>query len=164
MIKQLNDFYKGVLHSPYTVVKIVDGDGIVVENIFSKKCIEIRLLGIDAPEIKICRKLKQDERETHLPGTLLLQLGRSSFDFFRTLLPIGSKVSFYTEALETDIYGRTLAYVFTEDGTCINEVLVKEGYAKAFNKYHCSQISKYLKHQLKAKMEKRGHFSLVQHF
>ena len=27
---------------------------------------EIRFLGIDAPELKPCRKLTQDERETHL--------------------------------------------------------------------------------------------------
>ena len=38
---QLNDYYQGTLHTHYKVVKVVDGDGIIVENIFSKKCIEI---------------------------------------------------------------------------------------------------------------------------
>lgn len=161
---QLNDFYKGVLHSHYTVVKIVDGDGIIVENIFTKSILEIRLLGIDAPECKPCKKIIQDEKETHLPATLLLELGQASCNFLRNYLAVGSNICFYTEEVVSDIYGRTLAYVFTEDGTCINEVLVKEGYAKAFNKYHCSQTSKYSKYQLEAKAEKRGHFRLVQHF
>ena len=57
----------------YKVSKVVDGDGIYCYNIFNKKEIEIRLLGIDAPEIKRCRKLKQDERELHLPGQLFIK-------------------------------------------------------------------------------------------
>jgi endonuclease YncB( thermonuclease family) len=32
--------------------KVVDGDGLYCYNIFNKKETEIRLLGIDAPEIK----------------------------------------------------------------------------------------------------------------
>ena len=53
------------VHTHYKVSKVVDGDGLFVYNIFNKKETEIRLLGIDAPEIKDCRKLRQDERELH---------------------------------------------------------------------------------------------------
>lgn len=31
-----------------------------------------------------------------------------------------------------DLYGGTLAYVFLEDGTCLNEKMVAEGYAKPY--------------------------------
>ena len=81
----------------YKVSKVVDGDGIYCYNIFNKKEIEIRLLGIDAPEIKRCRKLKQDERELHLPGQLLIQLGYQSKNYLHELLPIGTDITFITE-------------------------------------------------------------------
>lgn len=42
----------------YEVVKVVDGDGIIVRNILAKIEEEIRLYGIDAPELTPCRKLK----------------------------------------------------------------------------------------------------------
>ncbi|MBK8669577.1 MAG: hypothetical protein IPN89_08960 [Saprospiraceae bacterium] len=70
-----------IIRTGFEVVKIVDGDGLIVKNIITKKEEEIRLYGIDAPEIKLGDKLKQDERELHLPGTFLLTLGYKSFDF-----------------------------------------------------------------------------------
>jgi micrococcal nuclease len=164
MVKHLEEFYKGRLHTHHSVAKIVDGDGIIVVNMFTNQSVEIRLLGLDAPESRRCKKLIQDEKETHLPATLLLELGQASYSFLKNLIPIGTKVSFYTETEEIDKYGRILAFVFTEDGTCINEALVKQGYAKAYTKYTCSQTSKYSKYQLEAKAAKRGHFSRVQHF
>ena len=38
------------------IVKFVDGDGIILEDIISKKEFEVRFLGIDAPEINYCKK------------------------------------------------------------------------------------------------------------
>ena len=67
----------------YEIVKVIDGDGIIVKNIFTKKEEEVRLLGIDAPEIKKCKKLMQDERETHIAGQFLIELGYKSFAFLR---------------------------------------------------------------------------------
>ena len=105
----------------YKVSKVVDGDGIYCYNIFNKKEIEIRLLGIDAPEIKRCRKLKQDERELHLPGQLLIELGKMSWRFLFDLMPKETDITFITETdNEIDLFGRTLAYVIIKDGTCIN--------------------------------------------
>ncbi len=63
--------------------RVVDGDGIILNNLFNKSEEEIRFLGIDAPEMKKCRKLDQDERETHIPGELLIQLGRISFNYMK---------------------------------------------------------------------------------
>ncbi len=73
-----------IIRTGFEVVKIVDGDGLIVSNIISKKEEEIRLYGIDAPETKRGDKLKQDERELHLPGSFLLTLGYKSFDFYAT--------------------------------------------------------------------------------
>ena len=61
------------VYTHHKIKTVVDGDGMIVYNIFNKKETEIRLLGIDAPEIKVNKKLKQDERELHLPGQLLIE-------------------------------------------------------------------------------------------
>ena len=39
------------------IIKFVDGDGIILEDIISKKEFEVRFLGIDAPEINYCNPL-----------------------------------------------------------------------------------------------------------
>ena len=85
------------MFSHYKVSKVVDGDGLYCYNIFNKKEIEIRLLGIDAPEIKRCRKLIQDERELHLPGQLLIELGYQSKNYLHQLLPIETDITYVTE-------------------------------------------------------------------
>lgn len=161
----LSAYTSGKLNTHYEVSKVVDGDGLMVTNMFSGNEIEIRLLGIDAPEIKKCKKLLQDERELHLPGQLLMELGRISFLFLCTLLPIGTKVSFYTETQNTtDIYGRTLAYVFLPTGESVNELLLQEGLVKPMEKYYCSQQNNFQMLFNKAKQGKKGHFSVVNRF
>ena len=141
----------------YKVSKVVDGDGIYCYNIFNKKEIEIRLLGIDAPEIKRCRKLKQDERELHLPGQLLIQLGYQSKNYLHELLPIGTNISL-------DLFGRTLAYVITSDGTCINEKLIMEGYAKPYDKFYSTKLSTYQQLNFSARAQNKGLYSIVNSF
>lgn len=145
----------------HKVARVVDGDGLFVYDIFTKKEIEIRLLGIDAPELKRCKKLIQDERETHLPGQLLMELGQHSFKYLSSLAPKNTNISFLTEsANSTDPYGRTLAYVFLPDGTCLNEEMIRSGYAKPFDKYFCSQLSYYQQLAIFAKGEQRGNYRL----
>lgn len=149
------------LKTHHKVSRVVDGDGLFVYDIFTKKEIEIRLLGIDAPELKRCKKLIQDERETHLPGQLLMELGQHSFKYLSSLAPKDTSISFLTEsANSTDPYGRTLAYVFLPDGTCLNEEMIRSGYAKPFDKYFCSQLSYYQQLAIFAKGEQRGNYSL----
>jgi micrococcal nuclease len=47
-----------IIKTHLKVAKVVDGDGIIVTNLFNKQEEEIRLLGIDAPELRMCNKLK----------------------------------------------------------------------------------------------------------
>lgn len=147
------------------IVRIVDGDGLWVMDVFSKREQEIRLLGIDAPEIKKCRKLIRDERETHLPGQLLMELGQLSWKHLSSLAPIGETVSILTESRDsTDPYGRTLAYVFLPDETCLNEKMITDGFAKPYDRYFCKEIPKYKNLSLEARMAARGLFSRVNNF
>lgn len=144
------------------VTRIVDGDGIYVSNSTTGKEFEIRLLGIDAPEVCNCKKLRQDEKETHLPGELLMQLGRASKEFLRTLLPFGTSISYCSPGTSKfDLYGRLLAYVYLNNGRCINQEIVKAGYAKAFEKYSCDQLPLLIALNLEARREHRGNYQSV---
>lgn len=149
----------------HEILKVVDGDSIFVKNQLTKDEFEVRLYGIDAPEIKKCAKLKQDEKETHIAGQLLMHLGRLSFRYLIDLAPLESKCTLGIELNNTtDVYGRTLAYIFLPDGRCINEIMVSEGYAKPINKYYCSQLSNYQTLNFTAKQNKKGLYSLVENF
>ena len=63
-----------------------------------------------------------------------------------------------------DAYGRTLAYVFLEDGTCLNKKMIENGYAKPFNDYYCSELGKYQELCLQARVERKGIFSILNNF
>lgn len=153
------------LFTHYKVSNVVDGDGVIVYNIFNKKEIEIRLLGIDAPEIKVCRKLKQDERELHLPSQLLIELGYKSKNYLHELLPKETPLTFITEINnEIDLFGRTLAYVFLSDGTCVNKKLIEAGFAKPYNKFYSSQLNTYQQLNFIAKTQNKGLYAIVDTF
>ena len=154
-----------IIRTGFEVVKVVDGDGLIVRNILNKKEEEIRLYGIDAPELNPCAKLIQDERETHIPGSLLITLGYESFDFLRKIVLPGTLVTIVQEEGNmTDKYGRTLAYVVLPDGRSINELILNNGYVKPYDKVYCSKLPEYQELNLKAKNEQRGLYQIIQFF
>ena len=149
----------------YIISKIVDGDGFFVKNLLKIEEFEVRLLGIDAPEIKKCRKLLQDEKELHLPGQLLMKLGQQSFAYLRALAKVGESVRIVSEiGNEIDVYGRVLAYAYLSDGTCINQKLIEDGYAKPFNEYYCRELSNYQLMNMTARIEGKGLYSQINRF
>ena len=162
---QIEADFEKIIRTHLKIHSIVDGDGLIIENIFNREREEIRFLGIDAPEIKRCRKLVQDERETHLPGQLLMELGFQSWEYLRTLAPVGESVSILTEGKDPlDPYGRTLAYVFLSDGTCLNAKMIEDGFAKPYNRYFCSRLPEYQILSGQARLAGRGLFSRVNNF
>ena len=67
-----------------------------------------------------------------------------------------TEITFITEVKnEIDLFGRTLAYVFTSDNTCVNEKLVINGFAKPYNKYYSTQLSKYQQLNFAAKADSK---------
>ncbi len=104
----------------HRVIRVSDGDTLRLER--GKK---IRLIGIDTPEIEHPHGYARSKRDRRL----LDYGGEQAADFARTLLE-GKKVRLEFDAVRTDKYGRTLAYVFLEDGTFVNAEIVKEGYAE----------------------------------
>jgi micrococcal nuclease len=157
---QFNAKENNIQKTHLKISKVVDGDGLIVKNIFDNKEFEIRFLGIDAPELKFCKKLKQDEIETNLAAQFLMELGRKSFNYLLEIAPPNTNISIAIEENNIlDLYGRTLAYVFLNDGTCLNEKMIVEGYAKPFNRFYCKELTKYQILNLRAKNEQKGLFA-----
>jgi len=99
----------------YDVVKVVDGDTIDVS--INGKTERIRLIGINTPETVDPRKPVEC-------------FGKEASDKAKTLLG-GMKVYLESDITqgELDKYSRLLRYVFLENGTNFNLLMIKEGYA-----------------------------------
>ena len=162
---QLSVNEQTITQSSLKIVRVVDGDGMIVRNIFDNKEFEIRFLGIDAPELKLCKKLKQDEIETNLAAHFLLELGKKSFNYLLEIAPPNTNISISTENNNViDVYGRTLAYVYLQDGTCLNEIMIANGYAKPYNRFYCSELPSYQSLNLIAKIERKGLYTFIDKF
>ena len=100
------------------VVKIIDGDTVNVE--IENKTYSVRLIGIDAPEVHDPRKPVQcfaKEATTKLNEALSGKLVYLESDPTQ-----GDK----------DQYNRLLRYIFLEDGTNIDKLMISGGYAHEY--------------------------------
>ncbi|SHH05803.1 micrococcal nuclease [Flavobacterium fluvii] len=147
------------------VKKFVDGDGLIAEDYLTKREFEIRLYGIDAPEMNYCNKIKKDEKELHLPAALLIKLGYMSFEFLKSNISIGDKCTLVQEKNNLqDKYKRSLGYLILNDGRVLNEIMIKEGYAKPYNDVFCEMLPMYQEWNLEAKINLKGLYSIVNKF
>jgi micrococcal nuclease len=96
------------------VTRVVDGDTVRVLRESREE--RIRLIGIDAPEVDWY-------------GGQAECFGDEAGRFLRRLLA-GERVVLEVDREPTDRYGRTLAYLYTEEGLQVNLLLVQEGYAE----------------------------------
>lgn len=147
------------------IKKFVDGDGLIVEDYLTKREFEVRLYGIDAPEMNYCNKIKNDEKVLHLPAALLIKLGYMSFEFLKNNLQIGEVCTLIQEENNLfDKYGRSLGYLILSDGRELNEIMIKEGYAKPYNDVFCEKLPMYQVWNLQAKTNSKGLYSVVGNF
>ena len=162
---QLNAKETTITKSLLKIVKFVDGDGIILEDIVSKKEFEVRLYGIDAPEINYCKKIKKDEIELQVPAALLIKLGYLSFNFLKDQVNLGDVCTLVQEQNNlVDKYGRILGYLILKDGRVLNEIMIKEGYAKPYNDVFCEMLPMYQEWNLQAKNSSKGLYSIVNKF
>jgi len=96
----------------HKVVRIVDGDTFEI-----KGGQKVRMIGIDTPE------------SVHPDAEKNTEFGKLASEFTKSKIE-GKNIKLVKDVSETDKYGRLLRYVYLEDGTFFNELLVKEGYAK----------------------------------
>ena len=102
------------VQGPFTVIKVVDGDTIWVDNGGRMK---IRMIGLDTPEMVDPRKPVQC-------------FGREASAQAKTILG-GQSVYLENDPSQDTIdkYGRTLAYVWTASGRMFNLDMIADGYA-----------------------------------
>ncbi|WP_028314057.1 thermonuclease family protein [Desulfatibacillum aliphaticivorans] len=96
------------------VVGVSDGDTIKVLD--HGKMVKIRIYGVDAPEKKQAFGVKAREFTQSLVAGKIVRV----------------------EPQDTDRYGRIVGMVYTLDGRCLNEEIVKAGFAWVYNQY-CKQ-------------------------
>ncbi len=97
-----------------TLVSVTDGDTIKVRT--GGKVERVRLIGIDTPETKNSPRGPQPFAEEATAAVTRL-LG-------------GGELILRLDAEERDRYGRLLAYVYADDGTFVNEAMIREGWAR----------------------------------
>lgn len=127
------------------VTKVTDGDTIRVE--YEGKEYRVRLLDKDTPE-------------TVKAGVPAQPYGKKASDKLKEML-LEKEITLVFEKDIDDRYDRLLAYVFLEDGTCVNAFMVKEGYARVeVVKPNTAYKDYFTKLQENAIREKRGLWSL----
>ena len=76
----------------------------------------VRLIGVNTPEYRPWKNRVDF-------------YGREASQFSKSLLA-GKKILLESDAEAKDRYGRSLAYVYLEDGTFVNRLLAREGFAR----------------------------------
>ncbi|MEI6729230.1 MAG: thermonuclease family protein [bacterium] len=125
----------------FTVTQVVDGDTIKVSDLGT-----LRLIGIDTPETKDPRKVVQC-------------FGVEASNRAKELLTGKNVYLVFDPANRIDKYGRTLAYVFREDGYFFNAEMIKDGYANSYTKYPHPRLEDFNNFQKEARENQRGLWS-----
>jgi micrococcal nuclease len=110
-----------------TAANTTKTDRAVVERVVDGDTVDVRLNG----SVTRVRLLNVDTPETVDPNRPVQCLGPEASAFLTNLLPTGTPVSLEYDAERTDRYDRTLAAVFTSDGTLVNAEIARQGLAAA---------------------------------
>jgi len=122
----------------FQVTEVVDGDTIKVSTIGT-----LRLIGMDTPETRDPRKPVQC-------------FGREASKRAKELLS-GKKVYLeYDPANKIDKYGRTLAYVYREDGLFYNAEMIKQGFAHSYVQFPHPRLDEFNTYQREARENNLG--------
>ena len=123
--------------APVLVRSVIDGDTIDVATVG-----HVRLLGIDAPEIG-------RGYDTSAP------FGREARARLTQLI-LHRWVRLEQEGAALDVYSRHLAYVMTEDGQCVNAVLVRDGLARVSARLPLTRLQELQRAEAEAQAFRRG--------
>lgn len=126
------------------VARVIDGDTIVL--IPNEK---VRSIGVDAPE-------------TAHPKKTIECFGKDAEEFMRAAVK-GKTVRFVFDQANAvrnhkDRYGRTLGYLYTEDGSLLNAELIR-GYAHAYTLFPFRYIVEFPEMERQARAEAAGFWS-----
>lgn len=125
------------------VVKIIDGDTIILDN-----GEVVRYIGIDTPEVSV-------------PATALECYGPEATEKNRELVE-GQEVKLIRDIKNKDKYGRLLRYVYVQNSNIfVNLELIKSGYARTLTVYPNVSYAREIEvNATKAQRDKRGMWSV----
>ncbi len=119
------------------VVRVVDGDTLLLDR---KE--RVRLIGVDTPE-------------TVDPRRPVQRFGKEASAFTKRMVE-GKKVRLEYDQDRRDRFGRTLAYVYLEDGTFLNAEIVKQGYGHAYTQFPFKYLEESRGYEREAREAQRG--------
>ena len=117
--------------------RVIDGDTIVLDG-----GERVRLIGIDTPE-------KDD------PRPRVRKLAAAATGFTRRLCQRRA-IRLEYDFERQDRHGRTLAYVFLEDGTFVNAQIVRQGYGFAYTRFPFRYLEEFRAYEREARAAGRG--------
>ncbi len=136
-----------------TVARIIDGDTFVLSD-----STRVRLIGVDTPEL---RPRDSDVERTGKDKETIRALARRA-SAYASELALGKPVELeYDSGGRTDVFGRTLAYVWVlgEDGQRlyrVNDRLVADGYANIYSRFPFEYSEEYREYEREAREAGRG--------
>lgn len=137
----------GILQQPADirlVKKVVDGDTIWVSGKNNGPYEKIRLIGIDAHEVRNTNRKKAGFYGKEATAYLKKQV-------------LGKRVRLEYDIRRYDQYRRTLAYIHLENGRFINADLVRNGYAVVMTvSPNVKYADKFILYQQQARNKKQG--------
>jgi micrococcal nuclease len=121
----------------YRVLRVIDGDSLEIEAVG-----EVRLIGVDTPEL-------------YHPLKPVQYYAKEASEYVRNLLS-QSRVRLEYDQEKIDKYGRTLAYVYLEDGRCLNEEIIRHGHGFALLRFPFKYLIKYKEIEAQARANGLG--------
>lgn len=120
-----------------TVVRVVDGDTLVLDG-----GERVRLIGVDTPESVDPRRPVQ-------------HFGKEASAFTRRLIE-GRRVRLERGWEKRDRHGRTLAYVYRDDGLLLNAEIIRQGYGHALTRFPHPRLEVFRALEREARDGRRG--------
>jgi len=116
---------------------VIDGDTVELD-----RGERVRLIGVNTPE-------KNDARPE------VRRLAAAATEFTRRLCE-HRPVRLEYDWERRDRYGRTLAYLFPEDGTFVNAEIVRQGYGFAYTRFPFRHLEQFRAYEREARAAGRG--------
>lgn len=127
------------------MVRVKDGDTYVM--IIDGKETTVRLIGVDTPESVAPSDYSKENTSE----------GKTISEIVKQKLQPGDVLYVEYDAAQLDKYGRTLAYLYFEDGVMVQEWLLQNGYAQVMTVQPNSKYAeRFAEIQHKAAVDKNG--------